>query len=559
MPNTLDAEEVEEILETYSETQNRRETAEITQHSKDTVRKYVDEAIENNDPRMPEVAPADVGVDDSDATAEQPGDSPFNRPGEQRVIDDYSGMSPGDFIKEFFEDFEVGVKGTWMAIQARRADRRQLLPTKDSLKKDMLSMKSGIAQNAIMEAEYIAEEYWAEAQHFLRQTGYEAEGTPYSGSMQGVGGAMANGGIQQQGFGNQFVGQDGGQPMSNPQAGIAGQMQAIQQQLNQMQNRLDSGQVGGGSGGGSSGTLSKLRELQEEKQILEELSGGDDRLDEIEQQIQSIQQQIISQESGGGVMPMGGEQSLEDRLLDLAARSEDVSFGQILEFIEQREGVSQDPQVMEMEMEKEIEMEKLEHRAERQEAIADTLGNLMDRIGEGIGRQLVNGGGDGVDGEADEQAADSGTEQAEAGGQSAQPTPQAQPAQGAMQPQAMQPQGPMDKECPHCGTMLEPSQGGLQCPECEYGVAQCDLCTVPVEVPPRGDAPYGKCATCEAWIEEADAVDGEVSCDECDWAGSVAELRGEGLLCDNCGNVRPIARQMSFDEMDDQLDEILEQ
>jgi len=55
MSNPLNQDEVDEIIETYAEFEKIKDTAEEVDRSQDTVRKYVDQAIEDEDPRLPEI------------------------------------------------------------------------------------------------------------------------------------------------------------------------------------------------------------------------------------------------------------------------------------------------------------------------------------------------------------------------------------------------------------------------------------------------------------------------------------------------------------------------
>jgi hypothetical protein len=558
MSNPLNQDEVDEIIETYAEFEKIKDTAEEVDRSQDTVRKYVDQAIEDEDPRLPEIQRRMRKENAEDLSDKQPGDTPFGTENETYLIEDYSGMSPGDFIKEFFEDFEVGVKGTWVEIQARRADRRQLLPTKDSLKKDLLSMKSGISKNAIMEAQYIVEEYWAEAQRFLRQTGFEAEGTPYStGGVAGGPGPHGQPPVEG-GFGQNFVGQGGGQQVGRMGQAGGQTIAALQQQLNQIQKQLNSGQGQVGDDSNSTDTLGKLRELQEEKKILEELSGGDERLDTIEQQIASLRQQVMQDPGGGQSLPPAEGENLEDRLIAMAAENPNVSFDDVFDVIDRRESQSQDPEVLEKKHEKQIKEMELEATQQRQEKIAGTLEDLFDRVGEGIGRALVADDGGEETAQGQEATADHQHEMATDGAPQQQPQPDASQMNMA-QPQA-QPGTQEERQCPHCDSMLVHSNGGFSCPECEYGVGQCDLCGLPVEIPPRDEARYGRCGneTCENWLDREAADDGVIKCDECGWSGSPQQLLGEGLLCQNCETIRPIRRQPDPEEAAEALDDIME-
>lgn len=557
MANQLTADEVERILETYSETEDVGETAEKLSHSEKTVRKYRDQAIEEGDTRMPEVPSDYEPEEDDDPASEHPGDSPFGAETPHNLAEDFSGVTPGEFIKAFFKEFEVGLKGTWIAIQARRADRRGLLPTKRSMMKDILNMKSGIAQSAIKEAEYIAEEYWAEAQRFLRQTGYEVEGTPLSDTgrvgagmgVQGAAGAAA-------GFGQEYVGA-GGQAAHAAGGGEMPTIQSLQQQLNQIQRQLNQGQPAGGSANGGGSPLGRLQELKQEKEILEELSEGDERLAAIEQQINALRQQALQGGGGGGAMPASQADDLEDRLLAMAQQDPDVSLREVMSIIEERQEQRTDPELLKTEKEMEIEEKKMEHSMERTERIAETLGDLADRVGEGIGKKLMETDTEPEPAPVQDQGGQDRHEVIADGASEAAPPTQADAAEADIPDPAMMGGMQTDDECPHCGTYLVQQQGGILCPECQYGVGGCDICGWPVEIPPEGDSRYARCGDCETILDKEDADNGLVECEDCNWKGSVQELRGEALRCDGCDELRPIQRQPDREAAEEKLQEIM--
>lgn len=558
MGQSLSADEIETLLEVYAETESLTDTAEETDHSITTVKKYRDEAIRDKDTRMPEV-PSDADEGEGAEIGEiDPGQTPFGPERENRIIEDYSGMTPGDFITAFFDDFEVGVKNSWTAIQARRADRRSKLPTKDSLKQDLLSMKSGISSSALKEAEYIAIEFWAEAEQFLRATSYEAETEPISG--QQAGGQMGGVGqpSHQSGFGQEFVGPGGAVSGGINQGNQSQIMQMLLQQQQQLQSELRQLKQPRGSGGGGASTLDRLEELQREKEILEEISGGDERLEQIEQQLVSLQQQAMQGNADSSPMPPAQDQSLEDRLIDQAARDPEVSLREVMDIIDSRDAQTEPPEVIEKQKELEIEKMRLESEQERNEKLADTAETLAEKFGEAIGRSIV--GSDSAD-ETTTQTQDNQQASADGGDALSMMTD----ANGEVEKQPIdlpananaQQQQPTE-ECPHCEAMMESHHGGMTCPECQYGIGQCDLCGFPVEIPPEGEANFGLCGGCETIHEKPDDPDEEVTCDSCGWEGTGAELRGEALECDECENLRPLQRQPDPEAAQQKVEDLLE-
>lgn len=556
MGSSLNQDQIEEILELYSETESKTQVAEETGHSHTTVRKYIDQAIEDGDTRMPEIASdADNGEDDAEADS---GDhtSPFRPDPETRAIQNYDGMTPGDFITEFFDDFEVGIRDNWVAIQARRADRRSKLPTKDSLMKDLLNMNSGVNKSSFKEAEYIAAEYWAEAQNFLRATTYDSESTPMtSGGVSGQPG-MAGGVGQQPGFGQEYVGVGGTQP-NHPMNGGQDQMMAmLLNEIQQMRQEMRTPNQSRRGGQDGQSTLEKLKLLKQEKEILEEISGGDDRLDQIEEQLVGLQQQMLERGSGQQPTQMGNSNSLEERILNLAATDETISMNEVLEYLDKRESARQDPEVIKAKKEADIEETRIESEQERYEILAGALEDVTDRIGESIGEAIVRDTGESAtptQSDGSSQAVENGSEtpstdlDLDMGGDPA--------TANIPNPDAVEP-SQQNEPCPHCDSQLQQTPAGMACPDCQYGIAGCDLCGFPVEMPPMGEAAYGRCGECETFLEKPDSANETVECKTCEWEGDASELRGEALECDGCGEIRPIARQADPEAARERLEEI---
>lgn len=525
MAEALDDEEIEEILDTYDELRVRTEVADELDYSIHTVRKYVDQAAEEGDPRAIDEDEEEAADEDGEWMGGGPTSSPFDQTITDDDVSDYAGMTPGDFLHDFFEDFEVGVKRAWVEIQARRADRRGVLPAKDSLKRDILNMKSGIAQSANQEAEYIAQEYWAEAQEFIRQAGKEFD--PRMGQQQMMGaqpgfqGAQGMNGGGHSGFDQQGGGVGMGQQPNHQQQMV----QMLLQEMREMRRELNESQRRDPTLDEKQSRLERLKELQEEKEILEDLSGDDEHVERLEQRITQLQQQIAQSNDGGQPAAPRQDASLEERLITLASQEPGVSLSDVMDIIDERRKVSTDPEVIKAEREADIREMELEHETQRYERLGDALEDGIASLGKGFAEGIISNGDDGdtsTDDETEDEDADTDltTEAAAA------PPPEPDPEQ-----------------CPECDDVeMLHTEVGTFCPECEHGFAQCDLCQSPVEIPSRGNADYKGCPDCSHVIEAPEDPGAEVDCPECDWVGEAIKMQGEFLKCDGCGGFRPIER-----------------
>lgn len=525
MPKPLADEKIEEILDLWDEHRDIDTVMEEADVVETTVRKYLKRAAEDEDERVPHDSASFLPDPPDDTAATVPGESPFPAADGEARWEDYSGMSPGEFLKDFFEGFEVGVKQSWVALQAKRADRRNKLPSKEAFISDLLNMKSGIAQSAYREATYIADEYWAQAQQYLGQTGRDISENPMSGQ-------VVNPPPQPQGpppgtYDNEpgWVGPGQQQPMA-PQSGqqdsliqmlLQQQQQMMQefrqtlQQQNQQQN--DPGVV-----------QAEVQKMMELKDLVDDLSGqGSTELRQVLDEHMTQLRQAVAQQ-GQAPTPTQGE-SLEEKLISLAATSDNVSLQDVLQVLEERGSMENNPEVIKARYEKEMKEAELEHETERYERIGTVFEQGLSQIGEGFARELVSN-----DTAAEGGAAEAADEQeASATGETAQPAAQPPPE-------------PDPEPCPKCGTDTVQGATGTHCPDCEWGMAQCDLCASPVEIPPIGEAEYGQCPECGEIHERGSRDDLAIDCPECDWVGETADLVGEVLQCDSCGQYRPIVR-----------------
>lgn len=80
--------------------------------------------------------------------------------------------TPGEFLRNFFADFDI--REDFVKLYTRRYDRKNTLPTPQTLAADLMDMNSGITNKRF--AAYIAEEYQAE----LEKAGFISSSKPFS-------------------------------------------------------------------------------------------------------------------------------------------------------------------------------------------------------------------------------------------------------------------------------------------------------------------------------------------------------------------------------------------
>lgn len=551
----LKEEEVDEIIEAYAEHESLTDVEEELEYSMHSVQKYVNKALEEGDPRLEHCENWEEPTPDpEDWTGDGPTPSPVD-PNAPENIPNYAGMSPGDFIHEFFEDFEVGLKNRWVEIQARRADRRGSLPSKDMLKGDILNMNSGIGQSNNIEADYIADEYWASAQQYIRQTGGQFANQPGGGGPQYGGGGWQPAGPGQggmNGVGGPQYGGGGGQGQAGGQSEM---FQLMMQEMRQMRQELVESRNAPAAGSGGQSLVDQLKQFQQQKQIFEELAGGDEYVERLEQQIQGLQNQIAqSDDPARTPAPQQGE-SLEEKLLMLAATNPDVSMDDALKVMERMDGSNKPVEVIKAEKEAEIEEMRLEHESDRTERIGGLFETVAERLGEGFAGKLtegdgaIGGGSAGGDDTADQSATDgerSPAAQATDGGAAAapdQPTPARPPEQVETRP------------CDNCGEDMVRGPNSAICTSCEAGIGPCDVCGTPLDIPPIGSAEYVRCGGCPEILEVPEGDDPEIECPECEWTGGREDVRGELVKCDGCNEHRPIQRMDDLQQQSEAVDD----
>jgi hypothetical protein len=476
---------------------------------------------------------------------------------------DFTELSPGEFIEEYFDSLGAGVKSKFVTLIGRAADRRGKIPNRDKLASDLSDMSSGVSSPA--EIQYIADDYWDVAQRYMReaQVGLEGDGSVDSpGGQQtrgGAGGQMVSPGGQQSG-GGQWVqlptgemrygqfqqGPNGAQtfvPMQPPNGGMgpgqagggaggrSDEIEALREELREIREAAS----GGGGDGSVADQLQELKQLQETAEdVLGGGQGGDEQLRAVQQEIRRLSENL----SDGGSAPSGGDP--RDQILQQALQRQDLGPEQAMELADRIEG-QQDPEVKKAEIEAETEKEKVERRAERTEQFADFASDLVSELGK-LARNAAE------EDEATDAAAGATTPTAQ--GQRTQArTANVQPrGDGGAGPAAPRPDGlsqtPDEFDCPECGatTQQDGSTPGVICGECDYSVLPCRACSSPVEVPPVASPGSFACPSCQSQIDVIEGDTENLVCLSCEWMGSAAEAGAEVVACDDCGTTNEVTR-----------------
>lgn len=535
----LSDEQIDEIVDEYLDQGSVNGVAEELGYTWKTVKKHLKNRKKEGDPRLDDVKidtqntspDQEVEIDDEEEWAGRgdPAERPFAGKDEAEKIRDFMDQSPGDFLWEFFSDLEVNIQKKFIDLQAKRADRRMVLPTRQKMREDLQQMSSGTSHPK--EIDYVTEEYWAEAQLYLRVNGHSvsreyADHEPGQQQNQDfAGGVMGGSGAQPQ------MSQPQGQPQ-DPQMQMMQMMwQQLQQQQQQFQEFMESmqnqGQAGGGFQAGADMT-EVLEKVQRQQELLNQISGGGEEIARLEQHLQKLQQAILEGDASQRQVQQQAS-SLEQQLLLTAATQEGMDLREVWEVVRQEKGASQDPEVMKLETEKEMKKMELEHQEDRIEKLGGLFEKAIERGGREFGKAISSGG------ESESEPADDGQQEPAGGDTNLQD-------QMTME-MDVQPDEP--EECDNCGSPMISGPSGTHCNACGFGYAQCDECEAPFEVPPIGKEQYGFCPDCGDTFERPQDIEEDVLCPNCDWEGEQAELSAVGSRCEEgCGTVRPIERQM---------------
>lgn len=534
MPSPLDEEEIENIIETWQDTDDPsyNKVAQHTGHNKDTVKKYVEEWQEEEgrvDDDFEEPAGTSAGNDEEDSL--------FTDPNEEMSKDFL------EFMKLLNENMGFGLKEKAINMMAAEIEQYGQLPTQSDVVSFLESTDSGI-RNA-NELTWIGQRY----QHWKQQ--YEQkrmmQGDQMGGMMNPSQSGMM-GGNSSQGQPSLMNGQQQGGPQQGMGMGGMNPMMWMFQQMQQQMEEMRKQMARDDSGDDDDLLKEKTEEFLETK--LEQLIDADST-EEQEAVIQELR--ALRQEVGQQSAPQSAEMGDDWRMnLIQLAKSGQIDMSEASDLLREFGEVEADPRVIEKEYEKDIRKMEMEEKSKRQEKLADLGEKLVDRFGQSLGEAIVGGESPLTQTDGDEQE----TESADPN-----PTPEPSPTPNGGQPQAAatQPREPPaeNQECKHCGAELIQGPNHVACPQCEFGVGPCDRCGYPVEIPPRGEANYGLCPDCGEIIELPDDPDATVECEECSWEGPARDHNGEVLQCDNCNDFRPIQRADQVAQRQEQVADIL--
>jgi len=456
MPEKLEEEKIEEVIEAYEEEGSYAGAATKTGVSKPTVKKYVNRRLETDD-------------GDSGGSSDSASGSAFIEmdDGSDRLVDltdeELMEMRESEFIRTFFREFDdMGVRDSFAEMIANQAQVRGQIPDEDQMSQRLQSHNSGVG-NA-NDANAIAELYWALAQRYLNARGLAASGRGASGQMAtGTGAGSFSGGEwvgapdggrgrggpggQQQGGDGEWVntnpGQPGGQqqPPGQQRGGRQGggmeqmfqQMMAQQQQMmRQMMEKQQEDENDelraeiarlreevDSDDGGSDNMTDSLKELMELREMLNQLEGddGDDRMEQVvgtlQQQLSALQQEIRDGNSSANVAEMmsGGDSQMG--MLMALAQSGDMDPEEIVPLAQKLGEVETNPQVAEKKYEKQIEEMKVEAEQEKWDSILTGVEELATSFGDVLGGDLPIEGGEESDGEQEPREPDAVRETAE--------------------------------------------------------------------------------------------------------------------------------------------------
>lgn len=441
MPPKLDDEKIDQILAKYDNGKTPAEIAQEANVSKETVNKYIDRHRSDD-------------TDDSDDANE--GSVVEMTGSDSNLVDltdeELMEMGEGEFIRAFFTEFDdMGVKDAFVEMIANQAQIRQQIPDEDQLSQKLQAHNSGVG-NA-NDANGIAELYWALAQRYLRARGLG----PGGGQPGGMGGGMATGisgggdwvgapsaqpqpnNQQQNGGGDdgdwvstgpqpgrqpnqQGQQPQGGQPQNQQMTQFAQMMRQMQQQQQAMMEQVMQQQQTDEKDaleekierleqqldGDSESPADSLQEFVELKETLDKINDDDsnEQMEQVvgtlQQQLQSIQQQIAQDDDGPQMGDMMAQSDGQMGAILALAQSGDVDTSEIVEVAQKLGEVETDPNVAEKKYEKEIEEMKVEAEQEKWQSIMEGVEQLTETAGETIGG-MVLGGGDESEQTADTQ------------------------------------------------------------------------------------------------------------------------------------------------------------
>jgi DNA-directed RNA polymerase subunit RPC12/RpoP len=517
-----------------------------------------------------EYIPDDVAEGESDRrSGPDPSETPLRSESEDRlaVADDYGSLSPGEFIEKFFESLEVGVKSKFIRLQARRAERRGEVPDEEKMRSDMDSMASGIKGR---EVEYVAEEYWAEAEKFVKESTTDVfrgkgddSSTSGRGEMVSVGGdgeqqgkwytmpdgSRAYGTFVPDGSGGQRFqpleppqqggqpAQTGGQMAPQPQQGGGNREVAeLKEELRELRREM---------GNGGSSLQEQIEEFSRVQDMMKKLQEGDQSqsdnqtVEVLRRELRGLRQELNDQAAGAAPEPGDPREQLFQRAL----QNEEMDSQEILDLADRLDSAS-DPEVEKKKIDRDLERRRMEAKQERTEKALDALQGVAATFGSALGDAIV---GDDDDDGGQSPSENQGQTQQEPQPQQAPQSTQANIVSGGAGGFETDGSGTAavagtrsadDWECPQCGAVTEqdPATPGKACKQCDFSVVPCPDCKKPVSIPPADELERGGCPECSSPVMLPDEDDEVIPCLECDWVGPVDEAMGDTIECPHCGN-----------------------
>jgi hypothetical protein len=408
MPQQLSDKQQQEIWDAYQKEGSINKAADVVDHSKATVRKYVNKFKE-----------AEEDDDDYEDTEDDTAKLDFGQIGmpdaQAEMGVDLNGLEPGEFIEWYFtEDLgEIDVEG--IGLFARRCNSKRAVPTERQMAELLDRMPSKVGNN--LQIDWIAEDYWGRAVEYIAtKTGAEPQavrnkansqnlawmrvpkrnrsqyaGSPNNGQggigtvgqqnqqqQQGRGVGTPPGGTQpedsrmgQPPQGNQYNGgQQGGGQAQIMQQMVEEMRRERQEMMQMMKESMAGGQSRGGEEKGLSDQLQEIAQIQE---TLDSFNGDDEQIQQVASALQQEIQQIRAQvENGSG----GGtpDDPINAAMANLAQR-EDVD-PEVLASIATSAQAESSPEVQKKKMDMEIEKMKHERREQMMDKFMDGLEDI---------------------------------------------------------------------------------------------------------------------------------------------------------------------------------------
>lgn len=529
MPAEIPDEKKEEIVEIWEslDDPNYATVSDKADVHSDTVKKYVQD-LQSGEEELPdqfdEIPAMDTDIDGLDSVFPEPGD---------HLAKDFN-----QFLVRMNDEIGLGLKEKARRMLIGKVRTTGYLPQPEDLVSFLDEGDTGVKNSR--EIAWLGQQY----QEWLHHRQRAGQGTlqqsgGFMGSL-GAGGGMGG----QPGMGQPQAGM-GQQPQQG--AGMQGGMnpmmmqmfQQMQQQMQQLQEQVQQA----GQTDDSDPIQEKTQEFLEAKieEVIESDSPGANEA--VVQELRKLQGQI--REGGQQASPsLGGD--WRESIIGLV-QSGDMKPDDAKDLLDTMGETHDDPKVLEMELEKDIREMEMENRGEQMDKAGEIFENLTDSFADRLASQLTAetpAGGD----QASEAAADGG------GGAAA---PAQSPPETAEATAQVPTPSPADEACPHCGADLEMEMGGAACTECGFGIGPCGACGWPVEIPPRGEAPYGRCHECDNVIEVPDDPTAGAVCEECGWEGTGADLEDEYIICDGCNLPQPILRDEDVQAQQARFEELL--